>query len=74
MPYLVYKVFAEKKLEYVDTQPNYREAKAVVNAMRKELNEEADHMVRMVFAKNQNEAERLLTEEREAPPAGEEYN
>ncbi|GAB6044089.1 hypothetical protein [Endothiovibrio diazotrophicus] len=74
MPYLVYKIFAEKKLEYVDSQPSYREAKAVVNAMRKELPKDADHTVRLVFAKNQDEAERLLTEEREAPPAGEEYN
>ena len=74
MPYLVYKIFDEKKLEYVDTKPSYREAKEMVAAMRKEQGEDPDHLVRMVFAKNQSEAERLLTEEREAPPAGEEYN
>lgn len=74
MPYLVYKVFADKKLEYVDTHATYRDAKAMLNTLRKALPEDADHMVRTVFAKNQDEAERLLTEEREAPPAGEEYN
>jgi len=74
MPYLVYKIFPGKRLEYVDTKPSFREAKQIVATMRKELPEGSDQTVRLVFAKNQDEAERLLTEEREAPPAGEEYN
>ena len=74
MPYLIYKIFDKKNLEYVDTKPAYREAKEMVGVMRKELGDDPDHQVRMVFAKNQSEAERLLTEEREPPPAGEEYN
>lgn len=74
MPYQIYKVFPDKKLEYIDTKDAYREAKDLVSALRKEQGDDADHLVRLVFAKNQSEAERLLTEEREAPPAGEEYN
>jgi hypothetical protein len=72
MPYLVYRIHGEKQLEYVESYPSYREAKGVVREMRKALAEAGDssHLVRMVFAKNQDEAERLLTEVREAPPMG----
>jgi hypothetical protein len=72
MPYLVYRIFSEKQLEYVDSHDDYRTAKASVREMRKALAEAGDssHLVRMIHAKNQDEAERLLTEVREAPPMG----
>jgi len=70
MPYMIYKIFAERRLEYVDAKDSYREAKEQVRAMRKAQTAEDGYLVRMIYAKNQEEAERLLTEVREAPPMG----
>ena len=72
MPYFVYKVMPNRKIEYIEDHGQYREARDRVRALRNELPEDADYTVRLVHAKHQTEAERLLTTEREARPAGEE--
>ena len=72
MPYFVYNVFPNKKLEYLEEFPKYKEARDNVRSRRKELADDVDFTVRLVHAKHQSEAERLLTAEREPRPMGEE--
>ena len=72
MPYFVYKVFPRKRLEFVQQVQQYREARELARAMRKALQEDDSHSVKVIFAQNPDEAERLLTEEREPRPVGEE--
>jgi len=72
MAYFVYNIFPNKKLELLDEYASYREARDNVRERRKELEENAEHTVRLVHAKNTAEAERLLTAKREARPTGEE--
>lgn len=68
MPYFIYKITEPKKLEYVGENAVYKEARSQVRELRAEAN--GAYQVKMIFAKSQVEAERLLTEEREAPPMG----
>lgn len=68
MPYFVYKITPPKKLEYVADHDSYKEARAQVRELRAAANGQYD--AKMMFAKNPVEAERLLSEEREAPPIG----
>lgn len=72
MPYFVYKVFPGKRLELVQPQDKYPQAKELATSMRKALRPEDNFSVKIMFARNPEEAERLLTEEREPRPIGEE--
>jgi len=72
MPYYVYNIFPNKKLELLDEYATYREARDNVRDRRKQLDENAEHTVRLVHAKHTTEAERLLLTKREARPTGEE--
>ena len=72
MPYFVYTVFPNKKLELLNQFPTYKEARDDVRERRKALADDVDHTVRLVHAKHETEAERLLTAEREPRPMGEE--
>ena len=72
MPYFVYKISPRKRLELVDTFERYRDAKVRTRSLRAELRADDDHIVKMIFAQNVDEAERLLTEVREPRPLGEE--
>lgn len=72
MPYFVYKVFPIKQLEFVQQAQHYREARDRARAMRKALQEGDDYSVKVIFAQSADQAERLLTEEREPRPVGEE--
>lgn len=71
MPYFVYKVFTNKTLEPVATCDKYREAKLKVRELRRDLAGESEFTYRMVFARHETEAERLLTQKREPRPLGE---
>ena len=71
MAYYIFKMFAAKRLEYVDEFEAYREAKSVTRGMREALTPEDDWTVRMIFAPGKEQAERLLKEVREARPLGE---
>jgi len=71
MPYFVYKVFSNRTLEPVDTCDKYREAKLRVRELRGGVPADADFTYRMVFARHEGEAERLLTQKREPRPLGE---
>jgi hypothetical protein len=71
MAYYVYKIHPPKRLEYVDEFDAYREAKTFTRSKRKALTPEDDFTIRMIFAPNKEQAERLLKEAREARPLGE---
>jgi len=54
------------------TFDSYREAKALARKARSELEADDPRRVRLVFARDADEAQRLLTETREPRPMGEE--
>ena len=68
----MYKVSEARRLEQVDAFDGYRDAKQLARSMRQQLPEDADYLVRVIFASNGEEAVRLLTEKREPRPMGEE--
>ncbi|MES9856036.1 MAG: hypothetical protein ABW166_05465 [Sedimenticola sp.] len=70
MPYFVYKI-EQKKLELFNSLSGYRDAKSELSQLRK-ANEDPQINYRMIFANNENEAERLLTTPREMPIQGDE--
>ena len=71
MAYYVYKIHPPKRLEYVDEFDAYYEAKTFTRTQRKALTPEDDFTIRMIFAPNKEQAERLLKQVREARPLGE---
>lgn len=71
MPYFVYKVFPSKQVEELDKFPVYKEARNLARDLRKDIGEDDDYIVKVIFAGNPDEAQRLLTTEREARPMGE---
>jgi hypothetical protein len=77
MPYFVYIVSQQpdrdrKDLEHIETFPAFKEARNLARARRAELKAEgAGRDCRMIFAKNQTEAERLLSAPREERVVGE---
>jgi hypothetical protein len=72
MPYFVYKVFPNRTVDFIDQFEKYQDAKKLTRQLRKEIAEEDVHTFRLVHAKHEREAERLLTTKREARPLGEE--
>ena len=73
MPYFVFEINIQpesgaKLLTYLETYPKYRDAKNRVKAEREANPETESRSVRLVFAKNQTEAEKLLTTPREGMP------
>ncbi len=71
MPYFVYKVFNNKTLEPVDVHDKYREAKLRARELREQIPADADFTYRLIYARHETEAVRLLTQKREPRPLGE---
>ena len=71
MPYFVFNVFPNKKVQEVDSFGAYREARNFARDKRNELTANDEYVVKVIFAGNADEAARLLTTEREARPLGE---
>ncbi len=73
MPYFVFEITIQpdsdvRKARYIETYEKYRDAKQRVKQER-EANPPTDtRQVRLVFARNQVEAEKLLTTPREGQP------
>ena len=61
MPYYIYRVSGPKKLEYLDVEEKYREAKSRVKELRTAQAADEEAIVRMIFAKTAGEAEKLLS-------------
>jgi hypothetical protein len=60
MPYFVYRIEPENKLEYIESYEKYREAKLKVNELRKQENTDSEVVCRMIHAANRSNAEKLL--------------
>ena len=71
MPYFVYKISPPLQLEYVDTIERYQDARALVRRRREEEGTGSDIQFRLVFARQQGEAEKLLSTPRDDRVIGE---
>jgi hypothetical protein len=76
MPYFVYHITLvpdtnKKELKHLQTFDAYKEARGFARDQRAGLAEQANQDCRMIFAKNQTEAEKLLSAPREERVIGE---
>ena len=71
MPYFLYKIMPEKRFELIERFDVYREARDEARARRSQMSAEDQYTIKVMFAKDQEQAERLMSEEREARPLGE---
>ena len=71
MPYFVYRITPPRTLEHLETFPSFKEARDLARARRAELEAGGETTVRMIFAKDQIEAEKLLLTPREERVIGE---
>ncbi len=74
MPYYVYKIIEQenqKQLEHLETLSKYRPAREIVRDKRKNKSPDDQADYRMIFAKNETEAETLLKAPREERVIGE---
>lgn len=72
MPYFIYRLRTPRAPEKVPgVFTGYREARAAVREMRRALDRGDPTIVRMVFAADEAQAERILAERREPRPLGE---
>jgi len=71
MPYFVYRITPPKTLEHIETFADFKQARNVARARRAELASDSPSTVRMIFAKEQAEAEKLLLAPRDERVIGE---
>lgn len=76
MPYYVYNISTNlennvKKLSHLGTFDKYKDAKKIAREGRKELTDNANEDCRLIFAKTEIEAEKLLSAPRETRVIGE---
>ncbi len=72
MAYFIYKIFPGGKLEPVTEFTAFKDARDQARSMRAGMGSSEEYRVKVLFAPNCEEAERLLSEKREPPPLGEE--
>jgi hypothetical protein len=71
MPYFVYRIQDPRELEPLGTYTVYREARQKVRDLRAEAGPASVNSIRMIFAKNEAEAVKLLTTPRDERVVGE---
>lgn len=71
MPYFIYRLTPPKRLQLLERFDNYREARDFARNERKAMTPTQDATVKVIFAPTQEQAEKLLTTEREPRPLGE---
>ena len=73
MPYFVYKIVQPLQLDHLSTVDKYQEARAMVRELREAASAESseDIQYRLIFAKHQAEAEKLLSTPRDERVIGE---
>ena len=71
MPYFVYKITPPLNLTYLHTRDQYKDARAMVRALRSDRAGEKDTQYRLVYANNRSEAEKLLSTPRDERVIGE---
>ena len=60
MPYFVYRIAPEKRLEHIDTFEKYRDAKLCLRELYKTEDDNSESVCRMMFAETMSKAEQLL--------------
>jgi len=75
MPYFIYKIGPMSILEKQGQADSYKEAKAIANERRRDLDPKSGQVVKMIFADNELAAEDVLSQPREldASLAGDDY-
>ena len=68
MPYFVFKIFPDDRLEHVETHKVFRDAMKLCRRMRADRPAGADYEVRMIFAEDIEAGRRLLRTRRSPPP------
>lgn len=71
MPYFVYRIDEPREPEHLGTYTVYKEARQTVRELRAQAGPEAVNSIRMIFAKNEAEAVKLLTTPRDERVVGE---
>lgn len=71
MPYYVYKISPPRQLEHLETVDNYQAARATVRGHRESEPHETGIEYRLIFAKQQGEAEKILSTPRDDRVIGE---
>jgi hypothetical protein len=71
MPYFLYKVFPGKRFELVEPYQTYREARDEARKRRAEMTGTEPYSMKVMFANDSEQAERLMSKEREPRPLGE---
>ena len=68
MPYYIYRVFPPRRLEKVTDKRSFGEASVEAKALRASPDCHGDCTIKVVFAANETDAERLLSQAREKAP------
>jgi hypothetical protein len=68
VPYFIYRVFAPRRLEQVTARQSFGEASAEAKALRASADLPAECTLKVVFAADATEAERLLSQARAKEP------
>lgn len=74
MPYFVFKLGADQSLTLIQTYEKFKEAKQYCREQRAQAASESSHdLYRLMFAKSEREAKRLITEKHKASSLLEEW-
>jgi hypothetical protein len=69
MPYFIYRISAHRQLSMVTSFESYKEAREMARNMRAQALPEDQDTVKIVYAKNPEEAARMLSAKRERQPS-----
>lgn len=72
MPYFIYRIHEPRRFERLTSIDRYRDARVRARELRAAQRDDDASMVRVIYAVEESEAERLLAQKREAPPLGDE--
>ncbi len=71
MPYYVFKLFTKRRMEEIGEFTGFAAAKKAARNRRAEAESNAEYQIKVMFAANSDEAKRLLSENRDPRPLGE---
>ncbi len=72
MPYFVYRIGAFGQLQKLDERASFKDASALAKSLRAAADAPPQTRVKVIFAADEQLAEDLLCQVREAPPPGDE--
>jgi hypothetical protein len=71
MPYFIFRISPEIDLTYIENFEGYKDAKNTARSIRMKQEESDKDTIKVIFAKDQDEAETLLLMPRKPRPKGE---